>query len=143
MPITIEVDSGSRVILARITGVLTHDDILGYQQDVWSRPEVVGFDEIIDVTAVERIAFESSRRVGEIAALGATMDSKDKPTRLAIVAPTPESYGMARMYQTYRETTPGGTKAVKVFHSMAEAWAWLGKKPSVADTTIKSPQQKA
>ncbi len=142
MPITIEIDAGNRLILARITGVLTHEDILAYQHDVWSRPELAGFDELIDVSAVERIAFESSRRVGEIAELAVEMDSKDNPTRLAIVAPTPESYGMARMYQTYRETTPGGTKTVMVFHTVPEAWAWLGKKPSVPDPAVNSPQQR-
>jgi hypothetical protein len=142
MPISYEIDTAAQLVLARVTGVLTHEDILGYQQSVWSRPEVVGFDELVDVTDVERIAFESSRRVGELAAVAAGMDASSKSGRLAIVAPTPESYGLARMYQTYRETSPGSTKLVKVFHTLDDAWTWLGKRPSVPDTSVKSSKQK-
>jgi hypothetical protein len=38
-------------------------------------------------------------------------------------------YGMARMYQTYREMETEGTKLINVFRTMDEAFAWLGKNP--------------
>jgi hypothetical protein len=127
MPIEYDIDRDSKLVSARVTGVLTHDDLIGYQRDVWTRPDVEGFDEIFDVSEVEKIAYESSRRVGETASFAATTDSKNYPTRLAIVTTTPEAFGLARMYQTYRETTPGNTKLVKVVRSMAEAHEWVGK----------------
>jgi hypothetical protein len=127
MPIEYEIDSASKLVTARVTGILTHDDINGYQHDVWTRPELEGFDEIVDVSEVESIAYESGRRVSETASLAASTDSKKHPSRLAIVAITPVAYGLARMYQTYRETTPGSTKLVKVVRSLAEAHEWVGK----------------
>jgi hypothetical protein len=127
MPISHEIDAENRLVVARASGVLTHDDIVAYQRDVWSQEEVLGFDEIVDVSGVDRIAFESSRRVSEIAAIAAERDSKSDPSRLAIVAPTPETYGLARMYQTFRETTPGSTRSVNVVRTLAEAHKWLGK----------------
>ena len=142
VPISYEIDTVAQLVISRITGVLTHEDILGYQHSVWSRPEVVGFDELIDVSAVERIAFESARRVGELAAAAAQTDATAHPGRLAIVAPTAESYGLARMYQTFRETTPGNTRTVMVFRDLSEAWAWLGKKPSAPGTSVDASQSK-
>lgn len=127
MPIEYTVDREAKLVYARVTGVLTHDDIMGYQRDVWARPEVEGFDEIVDVSAVEKIAYESGRRVGETASFAATTDSKEHPSRLAIVAITSEAYGLARMYQTYRETTPGNTKVVNVVRSLDDAYKWLGR----------------
>lgn len=127
MSIVYEINRDAKLVFARVVGVLTHDDIVGYQRDVWSRSDVEGFDEIVDASAVERIEYESSRRVNETASLAASSDSKEHITRLAIVAVTPDAYGLARMYQTYRETTPGNTKAVRVVRSLEEAHTWLGK----------------
>lgn len=127
MSIVYEINRDAKLVLARVVGVLTHDDIINYQRDVWSHPEIAGYDEIVDASAVEKIEYESSRRVNETASLAASSDSKEHITRLAIVAVTPEAYGLARMYQTFRETTPGNTKSVRVVRSLDEAHAWLGK----------------
>lgn len=127
MPIVYEVNRESRLVFARVVGVLTHEDIVGYQSDVWAHPDVRGFDEIVDASAVEKIEYESSRRVNETASIAASMDSKESPTRLAIIAVSPEAYGLARMYQTFRETTPGSTKIVRVVRSINEAYEWLGR----------------
>lgn len=127
VPISFEIDREKRLVSARATGVLTHDDLIGYQDDAWSSDEVMGFDEIVDMSSVEQIAFESSRRVSELASLAAQKDLKGDPSRLAIVAPSLEAYGLARMYQTYRETAPRSTRTVRVFRSLTEAQEWLRK----------------
>lgn len=127
MPIIYEVNRESRLVFARVIGVLTHEDIVRYQADVWAHSDVRGFDEIVDASAVEKIEYESSRRVNETASIAASMDSKELPTRLAIIAVSPEAYGLARMYQTFRETTPGSTKIVRVVRSLNEAHEWLGR----------------
>ena len=124
MPLTYEVDSDRRLVIATGHGVLTDGDIFGYQETVWSRPEVRGFDEIVDVTGVEKIEYQSHQRVGKLAELSAGMDSPAK-TRLAIVAPDATAFGLARMYQAYRGLQARSTKEVAVFRDLAQALQWL------------------
>jgi len=37
-------------------GVLSDADVFGYQKEVWSRPDVAGYNELVDVSAVEKFA---------------------------------------------------------------------------------------
>ena len=131
MPVSHEIDAERRLVIARGHGVLTYDDIVAYQTEVWSRPEVVGFDEIVDNSDVERIAYRSPRYVAELAELGANMDS-ERETLLAIVSPDYGSYGLARMYQTYRGLQSKGKKKVALFRSFEEASQWIASERRLA-----------
>jgi hypothetical protein len=124
VPVSYQIDAERRLVIARGHGVLTYDDIATYQAEVWSRAEVAGFDEIVDNSAVDRIAFRSSHYVAELAGIGANMDCA-RGALLAIVAPDDASYGLARMYQTYRELEPKNKKKVNVVRSFADAWQWI------------------
>ena len=44
MPITYDIDREQRLVLATPRGVLTDAEIFGYQQEVWSQPEVNGYN---------------------------------------------------------------------------------------------------
>jgi len=62
MPILYRVDHDGRVVIAIGHGVLIDSDVFDYQRGVWSRADVVGFDELIDMTRVTRIALPSTNR---------------------------------------------------------------------------------
>ena len=74
MPIDYGIDRERRLVVAAPFGVMTDEDTFGYQRDVWSLPEVAGFDELIDMSAVESIALPSAKRVEDLARLSAQMD---------------------------------------------------------------------
>jgi hypothetical protein len=120
------IDHERRIVLAWVRGTLTDDDVFGYQSDLWSRPEVSGYNELIDMTDVEHIAMPSSDRVPDLAALSAEMDPPDVFSKFAIVAPSDLAFGLGRRYATYRELNSRSTKKVGVFRSMEAALAWLG-----------------
>ncbi|MBD3299175.1 MAG: hypothetical protein GF341_11005 [candidate division Zixibacteria bacterium] len=124
MPLDYEIDPARRLVIARGHGVLTHDDLTQYQNAVWSKPEVQGFNEIVDITGVEAFKFESSRRVRELAVLATGMETT-QGSRLAIVASEDSAYGLARMYKSYRDVQPGSTKDVSIFHAFDDAIRWL------------------
>lgn len=115
-----------RRVVATVRGTMTDADVFGYQQEVWSLPEVEGFDEIVDMTHVEHVDLPtpSGERMRALAELSAEMDVVIA-SRFAIVAPGDFAYGLARMYGTYRSIDRRTTKEVRVFRSMAEALAWL------------------
>jgi hypothetical protein len=126
MPITYRIDTKARIVVAAGHGALTDADVFGYQCDAWSRPEVRGFDELVDMTGVTEIVLPSTSRVRDLAALAADMDHPTQRTKFAIVAPASLSFGLGRMFQMYRELNPGSTKEVRVFKTLDEALKFLG-----------------
>ncbi len=131
MPIEYQIDHDRRRVVARGSGVVTEQDIYAYQHDVWARPEVAGFDQIVDVSAADHIDVPAPSADGmrDLAALAAGMDHPSQASRFAIVAPGDLAFGLGRMYSTYRELDPRSTKAVRVFRTMDEALAWLDGAP--------------
>jgi len=125
MPITYRVDHEARVVVAAGYGVLTDADVFDYQQDVWQRSDVAGYDELVDMTQVTQIALPSVDRVQDLARLSVRMDDKYSRSRFAIVAPQDIAFGLGRMFQTLREMDRSSTKQVGVFRTMQEALSFL------------------
>jgi hypothetical protein len=126
MPLEHRIDHRLRVVFTRATGTLTDDEVFTYQQDVWSRPEVAGYDELIDMSDVEHVAVPSPDRIVRLASVSAGMDVTEPVTRLAIVAPHDFEFGLGRMYGAHRDMDSRSTKRVGVFRTRPEALAWLG-----------------
>ena len=105
---------------------MTDEDVFGYQHEVWSRPEVEGYDELVDVIDVEHIALPYADRVQDLAQLSAGMDTRYRASHLAVIAPSETAYGIGRMYQAYRGLDRQSTKQVGVFRTREEALAFLG-----------------
>jgi hypothetical protein len=63
--------------------------------------------------------------VVQVASAAAATDT-DVGSKFAIVAPSEITYGLGRMYQSYRELDPRSTKEVKVFRTLNEAVSFLG-----------------
>jgi hypothetical protein len=101
-------------------------DIFDYQQEVWSQPDTRGYNELIDLTGVTQIEFISADRMSYLARVSGSMDSPASPSKLAILATADMYFGLARMYETYRNMTKPGTKVVHVFRTSQEALLWLG-----------------
>jgi hypothetical protein len=126
MPINHQIDHDQRLVIASPHGVLTDAEVFDYQMTVWSRPEVKGYNELVDMTAVAKIEYVSSARVNDLANLSASMDAEDAPSKLAIVATNDIHFGLGRMYEARREMAARSNKVVRVFRSRPEALQWLG-----------------
>ncbi|MBN1867962.1 hypothetical protein JW916_11795 [Candidatus Sumerlaeota bacterium] len=127
MPIDYRIDHDRRLVIASARGVMTREDAFEYQREAWSRPDVVGYDELLDMSTVSGTELKSPEEMRDLAVLAASTDVPGRRTRLAIVVGKPLHYGLSRMYQAYRETAPSGMKEVGVFHSREEALQWLGR----------------
>ena len=126
MPLTYRIDPERRLVITRGSGTLKDAEVFGYQREVWSRPEVAGFDELIDMSAVTTILLPSVERVRDLAELSAEMSRGAPRSRLAIVAPDDLAFGLGRMFDAHRENAAPGLKPVGVFRTMPKALAWLG-----------------
>lgn len=125
MPIEYTIDHTRRLVRAAGRGTLTGDDIFNYQKEVWSRPEVTGYDELMDMTDIEKIDLRSVHHIKQLAELSASMDTTSSQSKFAIVAPGDYAFGLGRMYESYRRLEGRSTKQVGVFRSLAEAMAFL------------------
>jgi hypothetical protein len=126
MPITYQIDHERRLVDAKADGLISDGDVFAYQREVWSRTDVVGYAEIVDMIAVERIDLPSIDKIRELAELAARMDADKPASKLAIVASRDFAFGLGRMYETYRELQAGSTKPVGVFRTRREALDFLG-----------------
>jgi len=126
MPIDYRIDHDRWLVLAYGRGTMTDEEVFGYQQTVWSRPDVAGYDELVDMTEVEHIALPSADRVQQLAALSAAMDAPQSASKFAIVAPQDLAFGLGRMYQAYRDQDTRSMKQVGVFRTSKDAGAFLG-----------------
>lgn len=125
MPIEYTIDHTRRLVMATGRGTLTGEDIFGYQKDVWSRPEVSGYNELMDMTDVEKIDLRSVEHIKRLAELSASMDTTASQSKFAIVAPGDYAFGLGRMYESYRRLEGRSTKQVGVFRSHGEAMEFL------------------
>jgi hypothetical protein len=128
MSIEYHIDHGRRLVLVNASGKLTPEDFFNYQRNVWSLPEVRGFNELVDMSKVEEILSPTFERISELAKLSANMDDNTISTKFAIVAPDTFAYGMGRLYEVFRNVNPRSTKKVRVFRSMQEAIDWIEEK---------------
>jgi len=125
MPIEFTIDHARRLVTATARGMLTGQDVFGYQRTVWSRADVQGYNELLDMRAVEGIDIASVDNMRALAQLSASMDIPATSSKFAIVATSDEAFGLSRMYETYRHLEDKSTKQVAVFRTLTEAYAYL------------------
>jgi hypothetical protein len=125
MPITYLIDRERKVVIARGYGTFTDDDVFGYQREVWSGKDVVGYDELVDMTHVSKIQMPSVQRLQDLASTAAKVDLAPAPSRFAIVAPDDVAFRLGRMYGAYREWQESSSRKVGVFRTIEEAVAFL------------------
>jgi hypothetical protein len=125
MPIDYRVDHERRLVLAEGRGAVTAEDIFAYQREAWSRADVNGYDELVDMTGAEKIVEPSSDGMRRLAAMSAQTDPPSGGTRFAIVAPQDFAFGLGRMYEAYRALNKRSTKQIAVFRNREEAVRWL------------------
>jgi len=126
MPIEFSIDHEQRLVRAKGRDTLTDEDVFSYQREVWSLPEVAGYNELMDMSEVQQIALPSIDRVRDLAKLSASMDTAKTGSKFAIVAPADLAFGLGRMYEMYRDLQAQSTKQVGVFRTLKEALEFLG-----------------
>ena len=126
MPIEYRILHHLRLVAARGQGMVSAEDIFDYQREVWSQPDLAGYNELVDMTKTKGIVSPSPDRMRELATLSALMDTPPTWTRFAIVAPQDLAFALGELYEAYRRLEPHSTKDVSVFRTMPEALAFLG-----------------
>jgi len=119
--------------MLKCLGVLTVGDLFEYKNDVRVRPELAGYDELVDLSEVQEIVMQSIRPLMEAARFAADLDVDSPRAKVAIFAPTDLMFGMGRVYVAHRNMADTATKDVEVFRVLAAAMTFLGIKAPLPD----------
>jgi hypothetical protein len=132
MPIDYRIDRRRMLVLVTPRGLLTHGEMVAYQGEVWTRPELSGFDELIDMSNVDRLDLRSPDQIFELAALSAGMDSGKPRSKMAIVASDRLHAALGALYRASRAESPSNRRDIEVFPDLEAALDWLRpqKRPS-------------
>jgi hypothetical protein len=128
MPIEFQIDHDRRLVSAKAVGKLAAEDLIRYQREVWSLPEVRGYDELIDMGGVGEIVSPDLHTIKDLVALSADMDDREVATKFAIVASDTFAHGMGQIYGLLRNINPRSTKKVRVFRTVRDARDWIETK---------------
>lgn len=126
MPLHTWIDPRRRLVAAHGTGFVADTDVFLYQTTIWTRPDVAGFDEVVDMGDVADIRVDSPTRTEDLARVASAMDSWYAGARLAVVAATEPVFALAQQYAQLRQQHGKGQKRVGVFRTRGEAEEWLG-----------------
>jgi len=126
MPVSCRINHLRRIVLAAGHGTLNDQDVFTYQKTVWSRKDIADYDELMDMTEVQKIVPPSTARIRQLAEVASKMESSNSASKFAILAPTDEAYGYGRMFKAFRAYQDGETRNVEVFRTKQEVMGFLG-----------------
>lgn len=116
-----EFDSTNRILLCRVVGRVTDEDLWEYHRVIGKYEKRTALrSAIVDCTAVT--SYEAtSATIRELAQGPPALSNSSLP--LFFVAPSPHIFGMARMYQSLGEDTRPN---LHIVHTSEEVWKLLG-----------------
>ena len=119
----IEFSAEGRTRIATFSGIVTDALMLGAYEGLVSRPDYdAEADDLVDLRAVTRLAVTADG-LRRLMGMFGSIDRLGVPTRLALVAPKDDVYGVSRMYQMMRgDDVP---EEIGVFRDLDAAHAFI------------------
>jgi hypothetical protein len=117
LPVKHWVDERGRLFCQTWEGHISREDVISFQAFVKRSPDLAAMDRLVDVSGITG----SEITAQDLAAFAG--DARER-IRVAIVAPRPSAFGMARMYEIFAELH-GSPRRIAVFQSTDEALGWL------------------
>ena len=124
MTFSVSINRSRQFVWTTWNNTVTDELLCEYQRSVWGDPSIVGYDELDDFRAVTVFSVTPAG-LRRLASVAAGVDDPDCCSKAAIVTRTSTEFGLARMYEAYRELEPRTTKEVAVFGDINSAFAWL------------------
>lgn len=110
--------SGNAVDKALIAAMET------YQNDIRSKSDYIKYDEVLDLSTLTKIELTSTG-IKAIAQIASKNDQPAFKTKLALIVKSRLAFGLARMYQAYRDLNSGANKELRIFYKNHDAFEWV------------------
>ena len=119
MPASYKVDKERRLVMSCGSGALTREDILGHQERLSKDPDFdPDFSQLADVTQVTKVELSTQDMQ--------TISQRhlfSRHSRRAILVKNDLQFGLARMFEVYRESVD--ETGLRVFRDINEALEWV------------------
>jgi hypothetical protein len=119
MPATYAIDSKQQLVISRLWGAVTEDEVHDHNRRLRSDPAFVpSYRQLVDMTGITEI------KVGTGLINETSLDQFFAPgTRRAFIASSDAAFGMARMFALRAE---GLGQVIEVFRDADKGREWLG-----------------
>ena len=119
LPLFYKIDKQRKLVMTTGSGVLTMADSLAHQDRLSKDADFSReFSQLMDLTHVTGVALSTE----DIRTLAKTAVFSPK-SRRAILVDTDLKFGLARMFETFRDFH--GEKGIRVFRNLDEALTWV------------------
>lgn len=122
MTIQYRYDPDVDVLFVNMSGEVTDLDLIDYAEKILSEELEDQNDDFIDLTDVTTVSV-TGRGLRKTVGVLERGGRASNPGRVAVVAPSDVTFGMARMLQAFRSESP---IEVRVFRVASEAREWMG-----------------
>lgn len=128
MPVRVRCSARLGLVVVDLTGAVTEQEFADRLVPLIGRPEISRLPRmLVDSSGAESTDGSAKAISGYARAVREEVDAELAPgSKLAVVAVRDEFFGLARMYEMYRDPTP---VEIRVVRSRAEAEAFLGLPP--------------
>jgi hypothetical protein len=122
MALTWEIPSGARLVRIVMSGSVDLEEIVQARNAMHASPDHgPGMVSLVDLRGVTRFEVAGAE-IRDLALHPESLGLLTEDTKVAIVAPTAEGFGLARMFELWREGRPG---RIRVFREPEDAEAWI------------------
>ena len=131
MPAKHHIDNKAKLIITTWEGEAIDiefiEAIKKYQKDIHSNPDYLCYNEIVNFSKVKgiKLTTEGIINIGQIAS---RTDQNGVNRKLALIVSSNLAFGLARMYETYRNFAKNANKEIRVFKNENDAWEWIQMK---------------
>ena len=123
MPIKSAVDDDNGIFVHKVTGVLTHDEVIAAQRAFYTDGQLDQRTPVLwDAREIEMTSLVTFSEMARMAKGANEFADRMVGGRTAILTATAASFGMGRMYETLASSLP---RQISVFREYEEAIGWL------------------
>ena len=119
------IDHAKRLVILKIHGNVTLDEIRACQRKLGSRPEIATYNAFADLSEIERLPQHSPDQVRELATVFVRSSGSAPTPLLAMAAPDGYLFAMAQMFENLCNVDERSRSRVKVFRGREEAAQFL------------------
>ena len=127
MPAKHHIDNETNLIITTWEGDATESEFIEtlkkYQKDIQCDPDYIHYNEIFDLSKATNIKITVSGLIN----VGRTASQTDhlfSNKKLALIVSSNMAFGIARMYETYRNMGINTSKKIRVFKNESKALKW-------------------
>jgi len=128
MPAKHDIDNAKKLILTIWRGEASDNELIAamtrYQQEIRCNSDYQLYNELLDFSHTTKFDL-TTKGIKEIGKIAQQTDRPDVQTKVAIIVNSALSFGLSKMYISYRNLLPNSNKELKAFKNRTDAFDWL------------------